>query len=90
MISIIENPYKSIQVETDEGNIVTIKEGDSVEFVVESTAEVIKGIVTKFASKDEKLKVQIFSAEKVCEQIWPVVAMSEGSLKLVEDNEDNE
>jgi len=89
LISIIENPYKSIQVETDEGNIVTIKEGDSVEFAVESTAEIIKGIVTKFASKDEKLKVQIFSAEKVCEQIWPVVAMSEGSLKLVDsDNED--
>lgn len=87
MINILSNPYKSIEIETECGNII-IKEGDSVEFIVESTGEVVKGIVTKFVSKDEKLKIQIFSAEKTCELIYPVILMSEGSLKLVEDIEE--
>jgi len=85
MINVIVNPYKSIQVETDEGDIL-IKEGDNIEFIVESTGESISGVVTKFQGKDEKLKIQIFSSEKTCEQIWPVVVISEGTLKLVEND----
>lgn len=85
MISVIKNPYKSIQVETDEGKVITIQEGNKISFIVELSGEMVTGVVTKFFSKDEKLKVQIFSLEQTCEQIWSVALMLEGSLKLVED-----
>jgi len=87
MINITENPYKSIQIETDEG-IITVREGDNIEFIVEESGEKVVGFVTKFISKDEKLKVQIFSKTWNCELIWPIVQISEGTLKLVEDSEE--
>ena len=88
MIDINLNPYKSIIVVDDEGELLTISEGDKVEFTIESTGEVKQGFVTKFGGKNEKLKIQIVSKEDACEQIWPIVVMSEGSLKLVEDSEE--
>ena len=88
MLEISVNPYKSIVIVDAEGELLTVSEGDSIEFILESTGEVVKGVVTKFISKDEKLKIQIFNPSKNCEEIWMVVLIKEGSLKLVEDTEE--
>ena len=88
MLNILANPYKSIEIEDKNGDILVAREGDKIEFILESTGEVIKGVVTKFASKDEKLKIQIFNADKNCEEIWSVILIKEGTLKLIEETED--
>ena len=84
MLEISVNPYKSIVIVDNNSEFLTVCEGDAIEFAIESTGEVVKGVVTKFASKDEKLKIQIFNPDKNCEEIWSVVLIKEGSLKLVE------
>lgn len=89
MVEIIVNPYKSIVIDSEDG-LLTISEGDNVEFTIESTGEIKQGSITKFMGKDEKLKIQMIPTEQNYEEIWTVVAISEGSLKLVEDNEDDE
>jgi type II secretory pathway component PulC len=96
VINILANPYKSIVITDENEKAVIISEGDKIEFTIESSGEVIKDVVvTKFQGKEEKLKIQVFSAEMNCELIYPIVIMAEGSLKLVEytkndDFEDDE
>ncbi len=87
MLNILTNPYKNIEIEDKNGDVLVIGEGDMVEFALESTGEVIKGAITKFALKNEKLKIQIFNPKKNCEEIWSIVLIKEGSLKLVEEIE---
>jgi hypothetical protein len=89
MVEIIVNPHKSIVIDSEDG-LLTISEGDAIKFTIESTGEIKQGSITKFMGKDEKLKIQMIPTEQNYEEIWPVVAISEGSLKLVEDNEDDE
>lgn len=89
MVEIIVNPYKSIVIDSEDG-LLTISEGDNIEFTIESTGEIKQGCITKFMGKDEKLKIQMIPTEQNYEEIWPVVAISEGSLKLVEDDENDE
>lgn len=88
MVEIIVNPYKSIVIDSEDG-LLTISEGDNIEFAIESTGEIKQGCITKFMGKDEKLKIQMIPTEpeQNYEEIWPVVAISDGSLKLVEDDE---
>ena len=88
MIDIQLNPYKSIVVIDNEGELITISEGDTIQFEIETTKVVKQGIVTKFISKDEKLKIQMVPKNQTYEEIWPVIAMKDGSLKLVEDTEE--
>ena len=83
MVEITVNPYKSIVIVDDEGELLTISEGDNIEFAIESTGEIKQGCVTKFMGKDEKLKIQIIPINQNYEEIWPVTAMVDGSLKLV-------
>ncbi len=90
MIEISINPYKSIVIVDAKGELLTISEGDNILFALEGTGEVVKGVVTKFISKDEKLKIQIFNPDKNCEEIWSVVLIKEGSLKLVEGTDDED
>lgn len=89
MVEIIVNPYKSIVIDSEDG-LLTISEGDAIKFTIESTGEIKQGCITKFMGKDEKLKIQMIPTEQNYEEIWPVVAISEGSLKLVEDDENDE
>lgn len=85
MISVHTNPYKSVIVLDEEENPVVISESDKIEFTLES-GEIIKGTVTKFSGKDDKLKIQMLAEDKTCEVIYPTVVMVDGSLKLVEEN----
>lgn len=89
MILVEQNPYKSITVRDQEGNLVTISEGDPIQFCLES-GEVRTGKLVKLIGKGDKLKLQILPTLKECEEIWSVLQMADGSLKLHEENEDND
>jgi len=80
LITIDTNPYKSIIVDS-EGKLVTIREGDKIKFCLESGL-VKRGTVTKLQGKEDKLKIQMMPKEKECEEIWSVMVMVDGSLKL--------
>lgn len=84
MISVHTNPYKSVIVLDEEEKPIVISESDKIEFTLES-GEVVKGTVTKFSGKDDKLKIQMLAEDKTCEVIYPTVVMVDGSLKLDEN-----
>ena len=81
MITVEKDPYKSIIVEDEDGELVTISEGDNVKFRTDS-GELKQGKLIKFDGKKEKLKLQIMPVGSECEEIWSVMVMSEGSLVL--------
>ena len=85
MIEIEVNPYKSIIVIDEEGELVTISEGDNIQFTLENEKTEKQGVVTKFNGKKEKLKIQMVPKNQTYEEIWPLIMMKEGSLKLVEE-----
>lgn len=87
MILVDTNPYKSVVVLNENEDRVTLSEGDHIQFTLES-GEVRQGTLTKMLGKDEKLKIQMLSSEKNCEEIWPTLIMVDGSLKLAEEVED--
>ncbi|MCE5220220.1 MAG: hypothetical protein LLF98_02835 [Clostridium sp.] len=88
MLDVNLNPYKSIVIVDAEGELITVSEGDTIQFVIESTSEVKKGVVTKFMGKDEKLKIQVLPEKSECQEIWGIVSIAEGSLELLEMNEE--
>jgi hypothetical protein len=88
MIEVNVDPYSSIIVVDSDGELLTVSEGDNIEFIIESTGELKLGSVVKFNSKKEKLKIQIIPTGENYEEIWPIVAIKEGSLKLVEETDD--
>lgn len=92
MINVLETPYKSIEVEVEEHEIQIISEGNKITFTTENNAEVKEGMVTGFkGSKPEKIEIEIIPIGEAHKEIWKVTDMVEGSLKLVnEDDEDNE
>jgi hypothetical protein len=90
MVEIDTNPYKSIVIVDDEGELLTISEGNKIEFTIESTGEVKQGFVTKLNGKNEKLKIQLVPINQNYEEIWPIVVISEGSLKLVKETEEED
>lgn len=88
MINVLEVPYKSIEVETEESGIQVISEGNRVTFITEGTAEVKAGIVTGFkGSKPAKVEIEIVPVGEGHKEIWSVTKMIEGSLKLAEAND---
>lgn len=92
MVNVLETPYKSIEVETKENGIQILSEGNKITFITEGNAEVKQGVVTGFkGSKPEKVEVEIIPSGENHKEIWKVIDMVEGSLKLInEDDEDNE
>jgi hypothetical protein len=77
-----EKPWNVMEVEF-EGKTTTIQEGDEIRFVVE-TGEIIEGVLNKISGKAEKTKLQINPFGKEYEQIWSVVSIKEGTLKVIE------
>ena len=92
MIDIIATPYKSIEVTTEENYVQTISEGSKITFITEGNSEVKVGIATGFkGTKPEKVKIEMIPIGESHTEIWGIVDMVEGSLKLVdENNEDDE
>ena len=86
MINVLETPYKSIEVEIAENEVQILSEGNKITFVTEGDGEVKTGIITGFKdSKPEKVEIEIIPSGENHKEIWKVIDMIEGSLKLVED-----
>jgi len=86
MINVLETPYKSIEVEIAENEVQILSEGSKITFVTEGDGEVKTGIITGFkGSKPEKVEIEIIPSGENHKEIWKVIDMIEGSLKLVED-----
>ena len=93
MINVLEVPYKSIEVEIAEHEVQILSEGNKITFVTEGTGEAKEGIITGFkGSKPEKVEIEMIPINEAHKEIWKVTDMVEGSLKLVEetDNDDEE
>ena len=87
MINVVHTPYKSIEVETEKNGIQTISEGNKVSFTTES-GEMKEGNITGFkGSKPEKVEIEIIPNGAGHKEIWKVIDLVEGSLKLVDDDE---
>jgi len=86
MVEIKVDPYKSVIILDADGEELTISEGDNIQFCLDSGL-VKEGRITKLQGKGDKLKIQMMPKEKECEEIWPAVVISEGSLKLIEEDE---
>ena len=88
MVEIKINPYKQMIVESTNGDVV-ISENDKVRFITES-GEVKIGNVVKLIGKGDKLKIQLMPSGKECEELWSVLQIADGSLRLyVEDEEED-
>jgi RNA 3'-terminal phosphate cyclase len=86
MINVLVAPYKSIEVETEEDGNQILSEGQKITFVTEGDGIVKKGIITGFkGSKPEKVEIEIIPSGENHKEIWKVIDMIEGSLKLIED-----
>ena len=89
MINVLETPYKSIEVEIVENEVQILSEGNKITFVTEGDGEVKIGIITGFkGSKPEKVEIEMIPSGAGHKEIWSVMKMEEGSLKLVEDTEE--
>jgi hypothetical protein len=90
MIIVSVNPYKSVIVQgEDEDDLITVSEGDNIQFDLES-GEVKKGTVMKLQGKGDKLKIQLLPENRECEEIWSVLQMVDGSLKLQDEAKNND
>lgn len=90
MIVVEANPYKSIIVVDENGELITISENNDIQFELETSKVVKQGTITKFLGKNEKLRIQMISKENMCEEIWSINIMKEGTLKLVTEDNDEE
>jgi len=86
MVEIKVDPYKSVVILDADGEELTISEGDNIQFCLDSGL-VKEGRITKLQGKGDKLKIQMMPKEKECEEIWPAVVISEGSLRLIEEDD---
>jgi hypothetical protein len=70
-----------------EGNTVTVNEGDKISFVTEN-GEAKEGLVLKIKGKKEKTKIQFVPTSCEYEEIWSVMSIKEGTLKVLGDEID--
>lgn len=86
MINVLVAPYKSIEVETEEDGNQILSEGQKITFVTEGDGIVKEGIITGFSgTKPAKVEIEMIPSGAEHKEIWKVIDMAEGSLKLVED-----
>ena len=88
MVNVKVNPYKQMVVDSVNGD-VTLSEGDKVRFVTES-GEVKIGNIVKLIGKGDKLKIQLMPEGKECEELWSILQIADGSLRLYDETEDND
>lgn len=82
MLQIITDSYKSIDVLGKDDSEIVVTEGNYISFVTE-TGEEKTGRVVKFSGKGEKTTLTISPKDSQCHEIWSVVSIVDGSLKLV-------
>lgn len=74
--------WSVMEVQFD-GKTIVVNENDIVEFIIDSTGEIKKGVVTKLKGKGDKTKIQLRPIGLDCEEIWSVISLREGSLKVI-------
>lgn len=84
MVNVQTNAFKSFEVTDEDGKVIRIDEGNTIQFALE-TGEEIKGKLTKISGKGGKTKLQIVPIGGQKEEIWSVLVMAEGSLSVVEE-----
>lgn len=90
MINVLEVPYKSIEVETEEDGNQILSEGQKITFVTEGDGIVKEGIITGFSgTKPTKVEIEMIPSGEGHREIWKVIDMVEGSLKLVEGTDED-
>lgn len=89
MINVETSPFKSMVV-TSEGNSLRVDEGDKIKFTLDTTGEIVTGLVTKLSGKGDKVKIQIMPYGSQKEEIYNVDVIAEESLVLDTDAEDKE
>lgn len=82
MVNVLTSAYKSIVVETPDGEL-TVSEGMTIRFTV-NAGEEVKGVLNKISGKEEKTKLQITPLGTQKEEIWIVALIDEGSLSVIE------
>ena len=65
-----------------DGKKGVVNEGDDIEFITEN-GEKKKGNVLKISGKKEKTKIQIVPEAQEYEEIWSVVSIKDGTLKII-------
>lgn len=85
MVIVATDAYKSLEVLDANGQPIRIDEGDLINFATE-TGESITGRITKISGKGDKTKLQIVPNGEQKEEIWSVIVMQDGSLKVVEED----
>jgi hypothetical protein len=88
MITVNRSAFKSVIVQNEIGEDLRIEEGMRVVFNTE-TGEIVKGDLVKISGKDDKTKLQIIPYNSQKQEIWELVVIGEGSLKIDEDETDN-
>jgi len=78
-----------MDVQTESG-VVTVNEGDKIEFVTENNGEIVKGIPTKIKGKGEKTNFEFVADGSECKQVWDVMAIKEGTLKLIKEEKEED
>jgi len=84
MVIVTKPAFKSFEVQTEDG-IQTIREGQKIRFVIDSTGEEKIGTLLDVkGKKEDKTKVVIRPDGDDCESTYDVVVMAEGSLRVIE------
>jgi len=90
MIDVKKVPYKSIEVETEVGT-QTISSGNKIRFVTEDNGELKQGVVTGFkGTKPEKVEVEFIPSDGKHKELWSILEMEDGSLRLSEEEKDED
>lgn len=82
MVTVLTSAYKSIVVESPNGEL-TVSEGMNIKFTV-NAGEEVSGTLNKISGKEEKTKLQITPVGTQKEEIWLIALIDEGSLSVVE------
>ena len=91
MINVTKVPYTSIEVEIETGEIQVISENNKISFITESNGELKKGIVTNMkGAKSDKVKIEFIPENCEHRETWEIIKIQEGSLRLVEENDEEE
>lgn len=88
MINVVENPYRCMEVETNNG-VVTISEGTKIKFCTEAGVD-IRGTLLKIKGKGEKIKLEILPVNSDHQETWESAVIAAGSLNLDTRDDINE
>jgi len=80
--------WNVFEVEFD-GNTIKVQEGDKISFITENS-EIKEGLILKVKGKKEKTKLQIVPTGMDYEEIWSVLSIKEGTLKVLDSGNEIE